>query len=362
MIPQPQVCSLGNSGPDLTRLRLAPIFLGANLSWLLCTVMLFQAGAYSRRPQKDRPLFQIFVYLAVLSQVGETFLETVLGYQLLVSGWGNPFLSEYSSNYQPLFNSLSGAMVQTYFAWRIWKFCRTVSGPKLRLLAGLICLIIILLSIVALGSAIALPILFGIQIERVTINLEQTIFLDVIIWTVAGAIADIIIAVCMIAILRHARSKISFSGKRSKVSKIGLRTIQSGSFTAFLAAAVVLIYARYNTSGLYSFPSYILGKSYVISLLANLNAREDQSTRPTDTHTSKITTILYSPNPARDLELGGENNRCNSGLSYNSRVPILQTWNHGNHLRDSTYRPPSSLCRSNVPSSHMSNLSSFADF
>jgi len=193
------------------------------------------------------------------------------------------------------------------------------------------------------------------------IDLEQIFFINLAIWTGTSATADIIIAICMIAILRHARSKTSFA--RSSVSKIGLWTIQSGSFTAFLAAVVVLIYARYNTSGLYAFPCFVLGKSYVISLLANLNAREDQLTRSTDTYNSRVTTILYSPNPARDVELGVENNRCNSGLSYNSRVPILHTpWN-GNQLRDSTsYRPPSSLCRLNVPSSHLSNLSSFADF
>jgi hypothetical protein len=73
--------------------------------------------------------------------------------------------------------------------------------------------------------------------------------------------------------LRHARSKISFSGKRSKVSKIGLRTIQSGSFTAFLAAAVVLIYARYNTSGLYSFPSVFLHHLVAIAYELSLKSR-----------------------------------------------------------------------------------------
>jgi hypothetical protein len=48
----------------------------------------------------------ILVYAAVLIQVGETFLESVVAYRYLVSGWGNPSVDSFESNFQPLFNAV----------------------------------------------------------------------------------------------------------------------------------------------------------------------------------------------------------------------------------------------------------------
>ena len=51
-------------------------------------------------------LMETVVYSSVLVQVGETALESFVGYQLLVDEWGDPFASSTAADFQPLFNAI----------------------------------------------------------------------------------------------------------------------------------------------------------------------------------------------------------------------------------------------------------------
>jgi hypothetical protein len=48
----------------------------------------------------------IIVYTAVLAQVAETVLESMISYQFLVNGWGDPHVDSFVLNFQPLLNTI----------------------------------------------------------------------------------------------------------------------------------------------------------------------------------------------------------------------------------------------------------------
>jgi len=95
----------------------------------------------------------------------------------------------------------------------------------------------------------------------------------IVIWAVSSAVVDIIIAACMTALLLHAKSSAYFEQTRNLLSRLIRIILQTGLVTAVLALLVVPLYNRGTVSESQSFPVFLLGKSYVISLLANLNAR-----------------------------------------------------------------------------------------
>jgi hypothetical protein len=79
---------------------------------------------YHQRSNKDGVFFKVFgernsssnltrseaghgvVYTAVISQFAETILESMIGYQYLVGGWGNPLVNGFASDFQPLLNAI----------------------------------------------------------------------------------------------------------------------------------------------------------------------------------------------------------------------------------------------------------------
>lgn len=81
----------------------------------------------------------------------------------------------------------------------------------------------------------------------------------------------------MTIILVDARSRTSYHETRSRLGRLLRLTIQTGSLTAFLAIVIVALFSVEDKIGLLQTVSgYMLGKSYVLSLLANLNVRTGQ--------------------------------------------------------------------------------------
>jgi len=119
-------------------------------------------------------------------------------------------------------------------------------------------------------------------------------------WAVSSAVSDIIITICMTALLLHAKRNSDFGVTRDLLSRLIRLIWQTGLVTAVLALLVVPLYFG-GVFGTELIPIYLLGKSYVISLLANLNARrksnaltvhgnDDQGSQAT-----QVSTLVYSP-------------------------------------------------------------------
>jgi len=123
----------------------------------------------------------------------------------------------------------------------------------------------------------------------------------------------------MMALLLHAKANSYFGETRDLLTRLIRIVLQTGLLTSALALLVLPLFFR-NLIGIYALPWYILGKSEVISLLANLNARK-RSNAPAihghDNHqaipTTKLSAIVFSPVNRHAAE--GENSDTNTARS-----------------------------------------------
>lgn len=254
---------------------MAPALYGSNVAWMFLGFILMQTYTYYHNSQRDRSLFKTFVYATVLIEIAATGVECYVGYQYLVGGWGDPTgrvveVPPKAFLFQPMFDAVLGTMVQCFFAWRIWTF-GVVTGKRLGSLTRFITVFIVVLSLLALACSIAFPILF-FKVDSQP-QLWATTRPVVTVWTVSSAVIDIVISSCMIAILRHARSKTYFADTRDTISKLIRLTVQTGTLTSVLALAIIIVFLKEPFGNMHTFPAYLLGKSYAMSLLANVNAR-----------------------------------------------------------------------------------------
>jgi len=196
------------------------------------------------------------------------------------------------------------------------------SYSKSRLFAGLVCTFIALVSALSLGAALAVGV--------VSITAESPppwlFTLILILWNASSAVADITITICMMALLLHAKANAHFRDTRDLLSRLTRIVLQTGLLTSILALLDLPLVLR-RVTGIYPLPWYILGKSEVISLLANLNARKRSNA--TVVHGSdfdnaippatKMSTISFSPQ--RRITGGGTINPTNVSFPVRSVFP-----------------------------------------
>ncbi|KAJ6456745.1 hypothetical protein C8R45DRAFT_1110866 [Mycena sanguinolenta] len=150
-------------------------------------------------------------------------------------------------------------IVQSFLIARYWWFTRNV---VLTLLNSFLILI-------ALGGSFACTVtiaMFPAFKERRKVATPSAI------WLVTEAVADISIAATLLVQLRKARPMLMETRSRA-LDRIVTLTIQSGTATATLAVAVLVALLLKEESNVSVGIAYMLGRVYVLSMLANLNVR-----------------------------------------------------------------------------------------
>jgi len=263
-----------------TRLLTSTYLFGTCTSWMLLSFVIVQAFTYFRYYKNDSKLLKSIVYVVIFLQLAQTALESYEAYVIDSAGWGYPAIilnlsSIIAEDLQSVLEPLTTFIVQCFFTWRIWMFCMALTSilhSKIRLFARLVCAFIALISALSLGAALA------IGITSITADEFPWWFNTVIVlWNASSAVADITITICMMALLLHAKSGTHFGKTHDLLSRLTRIVLQTGLLTSILALLVLPLILR-GVTGIYSLPWYILGKSQVISLLANLNARKRSNT------------------------------------------------------------------------------------
>jgi len=265
--PIPSQCLPNLFSPLETRLTMGPQIFGNNAAWLLLGFISMQTYTYYRHSGRKHLGLNILVYSLVILVTGKRAVSLFVAYSYLTI----------VDDLQPVFVALLAIFVQFFFTWRIWSFCMAVYGRRMRKVVAAICFFIVCTSVCGLVSAITFS---GVVISPVS----YPGFLGyrlVLIWSLSTAVADVTITAIMIRILYHAKSSTYFGVTRDKLSRLLRLTLQTGFLTAILALPIGPLYAIYqDTSSIFDITSYVLGESYVISLLANLNARSHNPTSP----------------------------------------------------------------------------------
>lgn len=261
------------------RLTMAPAFFGNNIAWMFLGFVFLQSHQYfTYKQRKDTLFLRAFVGSVVLLTIVETVLEGYVGYRYLVGGWGDPQVllgPPKPLPFQPVVVALMGTLVQCFYAWRIRVFGSTLERPLFAMASRLLSYLITLMSISALASSLAIPIVF-VRTDVQAVLLERT-RIGTTAWTVISAVCDITITVCMIGILQHAKSKTEFADTRDALSRLIRLSIQTGLLTSIFALGIIVVFLTEQSGNMHTFACYLLGKSYPMSLLANLNARAGSS-------------------------------------------------------------------------------------
>jgi hypothetical protein len=160
-------------------------------------MLMVQVYLYSISYPQDRVGNKVVVYGVFMLDVVQTIFATHSAWGYLISGWGNPavlFQPPWSLTAVSFTTAIISAIVQIFFACRIWMLKRT------RLARG-IAVLIILVALTQSISILVASLRLALIGNRVSSGLSSVVS-GFITGTAGSFIADALIAGCHIAIVR----------------------------------------------------------------------------------------------------------------------------------------------------------------
>ncbi|KAJ3849601.1 hypothetical protein EV368DRAFT_67314 [Lentinula lateritia] len=239
-----------------------PRLIGILFNWSLLGVLTTQVYIYYLNFPKDLKWHKVLVYIVYLLDWAQTCSATYDTFHWFVYGWGSidALYDLYSTFLNvPILSSVIAAIVQAFFAWRIWRLTQS----------RIISILIVLLALLQLGGGIAV----GIFVWRDSSEVARSdgLVSAVGVRLAGSAFADTVIAISMTYFLLRSKSQI-MGHMNNVVTRLIRLTIETGTMTA-IAAIVDLVFFLKATNGLHQVSGVILCKLYSNSLLVLFNNR-----------------------------------------------------------------------------------------
>lgn len=192
----------------------------------------------------------------------------------------------------PILCGIISALVQLFYAMRIWALKRTAAP---RVLAGLIGMLALTQSLTAIVAC---------SLLQTDLSQEHLIRLRPLfsMWLSGSFANDILIAASMIWILQTAKSPTTayISDTNSLLNRLILNTIRTGTITVLGAGVSLALFVQFTDRNYYFAITYILGKLYSNSFMATLNSRVPR------THASPSDSIRMRIQVSRETEIAQE--------------------------------------------------------
>ncbi|KAJ3901647.1 hypothetical protein F5879DRAFT_312173 [Lentinula edodes] len=239
-----------------------PRLIGILFNWSLLGVLTTQVYIYYLNFPKDLKWHKVLVYIVYLLDWAQTCSATYDAFHWFVYGWGSidALYDLYSTFLNvPILSSVIAAIVQAFFAWRIWRLTQS----------RIISILIVLLALLQLGGGIAV----GIFVWRDSSEVARSdgLVSAVGVRLAGSAFADTVIAISMTYFLLRSKSQV-MGHMNNVVTRLIRLTIETGTMTA-IAAIVDLVFFLKATNGLHQVSGVILCKLYSNSLLVLFNNR-----------------------------------------------------------------------------------------
>ncbi|KAF7343542.1 hypothetical protein MSAN_01974700 [Mycena sanguinolenta] len=275
------------------------LLIGTWASSLLYTAELYQALRYYRYFKNDDWRLKMLVSvtfsidtIALLNDYASVYLYTITHAgdtaYLANQNWTIPFYV--------FTTAIVATPVQIFLLTRYWKFTRK----------HVITLFLGFLILAGFGGSVTCGLmvaLFPAFKDRFKLKIPA------ILWLVTEAAADLGIAVALVWEFLGARS--TSTETRNVVSRLATMTIQTGTATAALAVAALFGYLMNEESNICVGFAWCLGRTYVLTMLSNLNIRKSRrvwtpSTSEAATSTTRGTSIVFAqPNTGINTNLSG---------------------------------------------------------
>ncbi|KAG7090684.1 hypothetical protein E1B28_009782 [Marasmius oreades] len=291
-----------------------PLFIGTILNWTLLGTLFIQSYVYYHSNYKDSRWIKGLVLFTLILDIVQTVFVTHSVWGILILGWGNPasFANPPWTSYTfPVMSGVVAALIQTFFAWRVWVLGRNMIAYATAILIVLIGMTQMLAGLVA-----------GIQTAFIPIADVGKLSPQFTVWLAGSLAADVIIVIAMLAMLHKNRSTIGATNRL--IDRLTVRVVHTGAVTAIAAAVELILFLIMPETFVHDVPALFLGKLYTNVLLANLNTRRSGDT----TYNShKHISVVHSDSPS-DLPMVKFRTGASSGPE--STVRASESYNHLN--------------------------------
>ncbi|KAJ7025966.1 hypothetical protein C8F04DRAFT_1238866 [Mycena alexandri] len=254
---------------------IGPLFIGNILNWMLMGALVLQLNTYYQLFTNDKLQLRILVYGLFLLDLAQTVIGTHLGWFFIVTNWGNPAsfdIVPWSAAMIPILCGLIAAVVQIFYAWRIWVL---TPNRVMRTGAGLIVVIAVIQSLTAIITGF-LGMFPGTQE-----NLRR-LRPGIAIWLSGSFAADVFVTACMSYILIEGRRRTIWAASESLLTRLIHRVVQTGSASVICATVDLALFVGLPSRNFHFVPAYILGKLYTNSLMLSLNLRRPSAQQNPD--------------------------------------------------------------------------------
>ncbi|KAK0437932.1 uncharacterized protein EV420DRAFT_155447 [Desarmillaria tabescens] len=242
------------------------LFIGMVLAAVLWGVSCVQTWYYFDNYRHDSIFLKGVVFLTWLSDTIHQVLITHVLYYYTISHFGDTDALEnivWTLYVEVVFNAITGFLVQSFFAYRIWTFRKNFA-----VLSVIVLLILgeVGTSVAYVGGGAHLPTFTGLKkLKPLSMSIN-----------VLAAAGDVLISVAICFFLNNAKS--GFAWSNNVINRLMLFAINTGLLTSICACASLLfILALPNTLVYFAF-YFMIGRFYVNSLLATLNSRKSMRT------------------------------------------------------------------------------------
>ncbi|EIN10380.1 hypothetical protein PUNSTDRAFT_112237 [Punctularia strigosozonata HHB-11173 SS5] len=234
------------------------MLIGVIISAALWGVSCTQAWFYFEKYESDQWFIKLMVATAWATDTVHQILISHAAYIYLVKNFANPVkLGEivWSMVVEVLFTGFTAFIVQSFFAYRVYK----LSHGNL-IITGLTVALVVA-EIVYVTKAIHLETYAQLVVLK---NLSMAV-------NAIGAAGDVVIAGSLCFLLQ--RSRTGFQHSSTMINKLMIFTVNTGLLTSICAIMSLIMISVSPNSFLYITFFFTLGRLYVNSLLATLNAR-----------------------------------------------------------------------------------------
>ncbi|KAJ7067691.1 hypothetical protein B0H15DRAFT_958216 [Mycena belliarum] len=252
-----------------TPLILGVMEIGVFLSLVMFGVVALQGYVYFNNCHSDRAGIKLLVGSVLFFELCHSVASCHVIYYFTVALAGVPELEKpansYSLSLTPLFETIITALVQGFFAYRIY----LLSG---RLSLSLICWMLCLLRLIG-GIAVAVESFLDVPIQPNYFHLQDTYGWVITSALSVGAVSDLLIAAALCFYIRQFYTPYNLPKSEELITRLIVWTIETGLITSIMSAAVMISFQTMKHNFIWIALYTFLAKLYSNSLLVSLNAR-----------------------------------------------------------------------------------------
>jgi hypothetical protein len=242
---------------------IAPVVLGALINACLFGCLVVQTYVYYANFPNDHRAMKLTVAAVLASQIAHVICVSATLWNAVVSGYGNPLtllIFPLGADAVILFTAITGGLVESSFAFRLWKLSKSLPLP----------LISLALCLLTQSIALAMTVKAFVMTSLVTFATDENILITLSF--TSRLVCELTLTQSMVWYLRKQRSS-TFSRTTTKIDRMVLWTLETGLITSLVVVFIMSFFLAMKQNYIWIGMYAILATVNANSLLASLNGR-----------------------------------------------------------------------------------------